>query len=293
MSSTAWTARSSWPAISTRSGHHRGRHAREKGAAAGAQIPYPQAGAKQEWQRRGVIWRVFAALCSRPRVSLSRSPRLPAGRSRPIRRVASGPVSLRRCSNEATSVSRMTGCTAGSGEVAVTLGVGEGQELLKLLVGLEDVSREVVERLDRPGVLSRQQLSGRQARPGWRTCRTVRETCGSMASRQEAACALALAAAGKVASGSQGTVPSARLAAVAATLISTPPGLGRRRRASGPSQPSPPHQGQTHCDRRKTAGGRTPPPTATSSDASSPASTTAWPPDSIPTEEPPTPHRTR
>ena len=73
-------------------------HAREKGAAAGAQIPYPQAGAKQEWQRRGVIWRVFAALCSRPRVSLSRSPRLPAGRSRPIRRVASGPVSLRRCS---------------------------------------------------------------------------------------------------------------------------------------------------------------------------------------------------
>ncbi len=33
--------------------------------------------------------------------------------SRPIRRVASGPVSLRRCSSEATSVSRTAGCTAG------------------------------------------------------------------------------------------------------------------------------------------------------------------------------------
>jgi hypothetical protein len=80
--------------------------------------------------------------------------------SRPIRCVASGLVSLRRCSNEATAVSRMTGCTAGSGEVAVALGVGEGEKFFEFLVGLEDVSGKVVEGLDGPGVLSRQQFSG-------------------------------------------------------------------------------------------------------------------------------------
>jgi hypothetical protein len=42
----------------------------------------------------------------------------------------------------------------------VALGVGEGQELLEFLVGLEDVSGEVAGGLDRPGVLSRQQFSG-------------------------------------------------------------------------------------------------------------------------------------
>ena len=48
----------------------------------------------------------------------------------------------------------------------MTLGVGEGQELLEFLVGLEDVSREVVEGLDRSGVLCRQQLSGLEGAAG-------------------------------------------------------------------------------------------------------------------------------
>jgi hypothetical protein len=57
--------------------------------------------------------------------------------------VASGPVSLRRCRSDATSVPGMTGCTRGpSGEVAVTLGVGEGQELRQFPVRLEDVCGE-------------------------------------------------------------------------------------------------------------------------------------------------------
>ncbi len=59
----------------------------------------------------------------------------------------------------------------------MALGVGEGEEFLEFLVRLENVSGEVVERLDRPGVLSRQQFSGRQARPGWRTCRAVCAGC--------------------------------------------------------------------------------------------------------------------
>jgi hypothetical protein len=79
--------------------------------------------------------------------------------SRPIRREASGPVSLRRCNSEATSVSRMTGYTAASGEVAVALGIREGQEVLEFLVGLEGVSSEIIEGLDRPGLLGREQLS--------------------------------------------------------------------------------------------------------------------------------------
>src|SRR5207244_2999047 len=80
-------------------------------------------------------------------------------------------------SNEAASVSRTTGCMAESGEVAVAFGVGEGQELLKFLIGLEDVSGEVVDGLDGLGVPVCQQLSDRQARPCWRTCRTVCAGC--------------------------------------------------------------------------------------------------------------------
>jgi hypothetical protein len=51
----------------------------------------------------------------------------------------------------------MAGC---SGKVAVALGVGEGQEVLQFLVGLEGVSREIVEGPDRRGVLGREQLRG-------------------------------------------------------------------------------------------------------------------------------------
>ena len=50
------------------------------------------------------------------------------------------------------------------GQVAVTLGVGERQELLKLLIGLEGVRSQVVERADRPSFLGREQLS---YRPPW------------------------------------------------------------------------------------------------------------------------------
>jgi hypothetical protein len=38
----------------------------------------------------------------------------------------------------------------GSGQVAVTLGVGEGQELLQFLVGLEGIRGKLIERTDRP-----------------------------------------------------------------------------------------------------------------------------------------------
>jgi len=41
----------------------------------------------------------------------------------------------------------------GSGQVAVTLGVGEGQELLHFLVGLEGIRGKLIERADRPSTL--------------------------------------------------------------------------------------------------------------------------------------------
>jgi hypothetical protein len=98
--------------------------------------------------------------------------------SRPISRAASGPVSLRRCKNEATSVSRTVGSTAGvSGQLAVTLGVGKRQEVVQFLVRLEGVRSQVIERSDRPGVLSRQQLSGRPPWPGRRSSRAVCTRC--------------------------------------------------------------------------------------------------------------------
>ncbi len=71
----------------------------------------------------------------------------------------------------------MTGWMAGSGEAGAALGVGEGQELPEFLVGLEDLGGEVGPDLDRPGVLGRQQFSGRQTRPGWRACRVVCAGC--------------------------------------------------------------------------------------------------------------------
>ena len=56
----------------------------------------------------------------------------------------------------------------GSGQVAVTLGVGEGQELLQFLVGLEGIRGKLIERTDRPGTLRGKQLRDRQARAGGR-----------------------------------------------------------------------------------------------------------------------------
>jgi hypothetical protein len=48
--------------------------------------------------------------------------------------------------------------SGGSGQVAVTLGVGEGQELLQLLVGLEGIRGKLIERADRPSTLCGKQL---------------------------------------------------------------------------------------------------------------------------------------
>ena len=73
---------------------------------------------------------------------------------------------------------RMSGCTVGGQARSWwALGVGEGQKLLELLVGLEDVSGEIAGGLDRPGVLSREQFGGRHARPRWRTGRAVCAGC--------------------------------------------------------------------------------------------------------------------
>ena len=66
----------------------------------------------------------------------------------------------------------------GSGQVAVTLGVGEGQELLQFLVGLEGIRGKLIERADRPSTLCGEQLADRQARTGRRLARvTVRAGC--------------------------------------------------------------------------------------------------------------------
>ena len=90
----------------------------------------------------------------------------------------SGPVRLRRCRSEATSVSRTVGFTAGgSGQLAVTFGVSERQEVVQFLVRLEGVRSQVIERSDRPGVLSRQQLSGRPPWPSRRASRAVCTRC--------------------------------------------------------------------------------------------------------------------
>jgi hypothetical protein len=63
----------------------------------------------------------------------------------------------------------------GSGQVAVTLGVGEGQELLQFLVGLEGIRGKLIERADRLSTLCGEQLRDRQARTGRRLARvTVR-----------------------------------------------------------------------------------------------------------------------
>jgi hypothetical protein len=61
----------------------------------------------------------------------------------------------------------------GSGQVAVTLGVGEGQELLHFLVGLEGIRGKLIERADRPGILRGEQLRDRQARTGSRLARVT------------------------------------------------------------------------------------------------------------------------
>ena len=66
--------------------------------------------------------------------------------SRPIRCVASGPVSFRRCGNEATGVEeRMSNCTAGGqARSRWRSAVAEGQEFRQFLIGPQDVSSEVV-----------------------------------------------------------------------------------------------------------------------------------------------------
>src|SRR5690242_13217950 len=50
----------------------------------------------------------------------------------------------------------------------MTLGVGEGQELLQFLGGLEGIRGKLIERTDRPGTLRGKQLRDRQARTGLR-----------------------------------------------------------------------------------------------------------------------------
>ena len=54
----------------------------------------------------------------------------------------------------------------GSGQVVVTLGVGEGQEILQFLVGLEGIRGKLIERADRPSTLCGKQLRDRHARTG-------------------------------------------------------------------------------------------------------------------------------
>ena len=53
----------------------------------------------------------------------------------------------------------------------MTLGVGEGQELLQFLVGLEGIRGKLIERTDRPGTLRGKQLRDRQAWTGRRLSR--------------------------------------------------------------------------------------------------------------------------
>jgi hypothetical protein len=82
--------------------------------------------------------------------------------SRSISHVASGPVSVPFGSREATSVSRTAGSRATwSSEVAVTLGVNESQEVLELLIKLEGVGSQLVQRPHWPGVLGRKKLRHR------------------------------------------------------------------------------------------------------------------------------------
>jgi hypothetical protein len=54
-----------------------------------------------------------------------------------------------------------------------TLGVGEGQELLHFLIGLEGIRGKLIERADRPGTLRGEQLRDRQARTGRRLARVT------------------------------------------------------------------------------------------------------------------------
>jgi hypothetical protein len=67
----------------------------------------PDSQAASSPRRWAPQWRISAHLASSPNVM-----KVMNG-SRPVRWVASGPLSLRLCSNEATSVPGMTGCTAG------------------------------------------------------------------------------------------------------------------------------------------------------------------------------------
>jgi len=58
-----------------------------------------------------------------------------------------------------------------SGQVAVTFGVGEGEEVVQFLIGLERVGRQILQGPDRPGALGRQQLrDGRAGRTGLPAC---------------------------------------------------------------------------------------------------------------------------